>query len=179
MRTVGTSLRGFTLLELLIASTITAIIVVIVFSAFQVASKKLPNDSRILQALGYIKRRQGYWQESLNDLIKAFELNPKSSEQAREISVNYINMRNYKQARIYIDQSIALAPDQQAAYVFKALSYWQEYGGLAKARQALKAMPQVKNWFYYYFWTLQEIYEKNYTQALDLLSKAPNDVLVA
>lgn len=36
---VAASRRGFTLLELLIASTITAIIVVIVLSAFQVASK--------------------------------------------------------------------------------------------------------------------------------------------
>ncbi len=63
---------------------------------------------------------------------------------AREISVNFINMRDYEQARKYLDQSIALAPDQQAAYVFKAVCYWQETGGLPLARQALENMPEVK-----------------------------------
>jgi len=148
-------------------------------TTFQIAEEKLPNDNRVLEAVGYIKRRQGSWQESLNDLIKAFELNPKSSDQAREIGVNYINLRDYKQARAYFDRSIALVPDQQAAYVFKAVSYWQEPGGLAPARKVLEAMPQVKNWFYYYFCILQEIYEKNYAKALDLLSIAPFEVIEA
>jgi len=144
--------------------------------AFQIASKKLPNDNRILEAIGYIIRRQGHWEASLKDLKKALELNPKSSSLAREIGVNLINMRDYQQSINYLNRSIALAPDQQSAYVFKALNYWCGYGDTKAARKALEAMPQIKNWFYYYFWIIQEIYEKNYQKALELLSSAPGNV---
>ncbi len=145
--------------------------------AFQIAAEKLPNDGRILGALGYIIRRQGHWKKSLEYLLRAFELNPKSSEQAREIGVNYIAIRDYKMARTYFNRSIALAPDQQAAYVFKAMSYWMEKDSLPLARQVLESMPKVNNWFYYYFWFLQELYERNYEKALDLLVLIPTDVL--
>jgi hypothetical protein len=37
-------------------------------------------------------------------------------------------------------------------------------------------MPQVKNWFYDYFWIIQEIYEKNYQTALDLLNATDAEV---
>jgi len=144
--------------------------------AFKTAEEKLPNDNRLLEAIGYIKRRQGEWEASLKDLEKAFALDPKSSALAREIGVNLANMRNYQKSLTYFDQSIALAPDQQASYVFKALAYWYGSGDVRSARHSLEAMPQVKNWFNYYFWIIHEIYEKNYQRALDLLNETTADV---
>jgi len=148
----------------------------IALKAFQIAGEKLPNDNRLLEAIGYIKRRQGAWKTSLKDLEQALALNPLDSDLLREIGVNYINLRDYQKSLSYFDRSIAQAPDQQAAYVFKAAVFLNGYGDVKSAREVLEAMPQVKNWFYYYFWVIQEIYEKNYQKALDLLNETDTDV---
>jgi non-specific serine/threonine protein kinase len=148
-------------------------------AAFRIAGQKLPNDNRVLAAIAYILRRQGYWKESLTNLEKAFELDPKSPTLARNIGVNLINLREYRQSIAYFDRSIALAPDQQAAYVFKSLVYAGGFGDLKRARQSLEAMPEIKTWFYYYYWMTQELYERNYQKALELLSMVTVDVFEA
>src|SRR5206468_5685574 len=43
-----------------------------------IARKSLPNDSEILELTGYIQRRQGRWEESIQNLERALELDPRN-----------------------------------------------------------------------------------------------------
>jgi serine/threonine-protein kinase len=130
-----------------------------------IAEKGLPNDSRILEYIGYILRRQGNFEEAINNLKKVFELNPQDAHILWEIGNTYQTLRRYQEAEPYYDRSISLAPDQTTAYMEKVFNYWL-LGLLEKARATLDEMP--KKWHINWVW--QEIYERNYQGALELLS---------
>jgi len=138
-----------------------------------VAEKGLPNNSRIPEYIGYIRRRQGNFEEAINNLKKVFELNPQDAHLPWELGYTYMTLRRYQEAERYFDRSISLAPDQTVAYLFKADNYRLQ-GSLEKARATLEEMPKktdlesIRDWHIYWFW--QELYERNYQAALELLS---------
>ena len=140
------------------------------------AAEGLPNECEILKASAWIKRRQGRWEEALDSALKAFELSPRDSELAREIGVIYHRTRRYVQAAEYYDISISLAPDQLAAYCFKAWNYWMGWGDLERSRQALEAMPERIGMFSSLFWFWQESEERDYESALGRLASAPEEI---
>jgi serine/threonine-protein kinase len=138
-----------------------------------IAEKDLPNNSRIPEYIGYIRRRQGDFEAAADNLKKAFELSPQAANLAWELGDTYLCLRRYAEAERYYDRSISLAPDQTLAYFNKAINYWLQ-GSLEKARVALEEMPKktdpqsIYNWQIGWIW--QEIYERNYQAALELLS---------
>jgi len=137
-----------------------------------IAGKGLPNNIKIPEYIGYIKRRQGNFEEAINNLKKVFELSPQAANLPYEIGSIYDFLQRYQEAERYFDRSISLAPDQTMAYLFKARSYWLQ-GSLEKARATLEEMPKktdpqsIYTWHIYWIW--QELYERNYQAALELL----------
>ena len=137
------------------------------------AEKDLPNNSRIPEHIGYILSRQGNFEESINNLKKAFELSPQEALLALELGDHYMVLRRYQEAERYYDRLISLAPDQMAGYASKASNYWMQ-GSLEKARATLEEMPKktdpqsIRGW--HKMWVVQEIFERNYQAALELLS---------
>jgi serine/threonine-protein kinase len=136
-----------------------------------IAEKGLPNDSGIQSYIGYVRRRQGNFEEAVSYLKKAIELDPQSAFAAGELGDTYQALRRYQEAERYYDRSISLAPDQTTAYMYKADNYRLQ-GSLEKARATLEEMPKktdpasIRNWHIYWVW--QEIYERNYPIALEL-----------
>ena len=56
----------------------------------EVAAQSLPNDPRVFELKGYIKRRQGRWEESTQNLERAIELDPRNIlHVAADCAVNY------------------------------------------------------------------------------------------
>ncbi len=138
-----------------------------------IAEKDLPNNSRISEYIGYIRRRLGNFEAAADNLKKAFELNPQDAILLWELGGTYDFLRRYAEAVRYYDRSISLAPDQTTAYLYKAFSYWLQ-GSLEKARATLEEMPKktdpqsIHDW--HINWIYQELYERNYQAALELLS---------
>jgi TolB-like protein/Flp pilus assembly protein TadD len=137
------------------------------------AAKDLPNNSRIPECIGYILARQGNFEESINNLKKAFELNPQEARLARELGDHSQPLRRYEEAERYYDRSISLDPDQIGAYGWKAFNYWLQ-GSLEKARATLEEMPKKTDpqslHAWHIWWVYQRICERNYQAALELLS---------
>jgi serine/threonine-protein kinase len=137
-----------------------------------IAEKALPNNSRITAYIGYIRRRQGNFEEAIIKLKKAFELNPQDAHLPWELGDTYLVLRKYQEAEDYYDLSISLAPDQMWAYTEKVSFYWN-LGSLEKARATLEEMPKktdlesISDWHFYWAW--QEIYEGKHQEALELL----------
>jgi serine/threonine-protein kinase len=137
------------------------------------AEKDLPNNSRILEYIGYIRRRQGNFEAAVDNLEKAFELNPQALNLLWELGKTYRGLRRYPEAERYYDRCISLAPDHPRPYTSKSSLYRSE-GLLEKARATLEEMPRktdpesINAWHINWIW--QELFERNYQAALELLS---------
>src|SRR5204862_5729797 len=61
----------------------------------EVAAQGLPNDARVGQLKGYIKRRQGRWDESIRDLNRAIELDPRNILTLQQTAQTHQVLRRY------------------------------------------------------------------------------------
>jgi TolB-like protein/tRNA A-37 threonylcarbamoyl transferase component Bud32/Flp pilus assembly protein TadD len=146
--------------------------------ALAIAERSMPDDQDVLIANFAIRRRQGRLDESLESVQRAFELSPLEDDLPREIGVIHMMNRDPVQALESFDESIALAPDQQAAYMFKMLSHWA-LGDVASARQEFERMPQTPGAFLTYYQVGQDAMERNWNQALVHLDESPADLIEA
>jgi TolB-like protein/Tfp pilus assembly protein PilF/predicted Ser/Thr protein kinase len=143
---------------------------------FDIALEGRPNDARVLEAIAYVKRRQGHFEEAANLLKKVLELSPRDANVAAEIGYTYTTMRRYAGAQRYFERSISIAPDQDIAYTFKAANFWLWKGDLPAARAVLEKMPVVDLQYTLPIWYEQELLERDYEAALERLSESRGDL---
>jgi serine/threonine-protein kinase len=96
----------------------------------------------MLTLLADIYRRQGRFEYALESLLKAMELDPRSSYLALEIGVTYFWMQKYPEADRSLDRTISLVPDQALLYIFKARNRVSWHGSGQEAWEALEQAPQ-------------------------------------
>ena len=78
---------------------------------FEVAKSRDPNNADVLQAMGYVQRRQGNWDEAYKNLRRALELEPTSVDLFGAVIETAIYMRRYEDADRYIERGHAFAPE--------------------------------------------------------------------
>ena len=81
----------------------------------------LPNESRIPLLAGYIDRRQGRWEKSLEEITQALELNPRDFSVLQQIALTYEALGRYKEMAATLDRVLALAPKDVPSRVRRAL----------------------------------------------------------
>jgi TolB-like protein/Tfp pilus assembly protein PilF len=86
----------------------------------ELARKTLPNDARIFQLMGYIQRRQGHWEESTENLQRAFDLNPRDLETVQQIAMSDGLFRRYAEETSFLDRACAIDPTQVESKVARA-----------------------------------------------------------
>jgi len=75
-----------------------------------IASRSLPNDSRIFEWNGYIDRRQNRWHDAIRNFNHAVDLDPQNPKLLTAAKTTYWLLRDYKNARELHDRVIALNP---------------------------------------------------------------------
>jgi tetratricopeptide (TPR) repeat protein len=80
----------------------------------------LPNESRIPLLAGYIDRRQGRWEKSLEEMKQALELDPRNFSILQQISLTYQALRRYKETATTLDRALAIAPNDVPSRVRRA-----------------------------------------------------------
>ncbi|MFL6504735.1 MAG: protein kinase domain-containing protein [Candidatus Udaeobacter sp.] len=85
-----------------------------------IASRSLPNESRIPLLTGYIDRRQGHWEESLKEMKQALQLDPHNFSILQQISLTYQALHRYEEALSTLDSVLAIAPKDAASRVRRA-----------------------------------------------------------
>ena len=85
-----------------------------------VARRTLPNESRIPLMSGYIDRRQGRWEKSLEEMKQALELDPHNFSILQQISLTYQALRRYKEMAATLDSALAIAPKDVPSRVRRA-----------------------------------------------------------
>jgi serine/threonine protein kinase/tetratricopeptide (TPR) repeat protein len=88
---------------------------------FYTVLKQRPGDFETNAAIGFIKRRQGKWDEALRIFERTITMNPRS------YMANYDNLGNtymclgrYDKAENYVDRALSLVPNMPSAYIAKA-----------------------------------------------------------
>jgi TolB-like protein/tRNA A-37 threonylcarbamoyl transferase component Bud32/Flp pilus assembly protein TadD len=100
-------------------------------SELVIAQRTLPNESRIPLLSGYIDRRQGHWEKSLEEMKQALELDPRNFSVLQQISLTYEALRRYKEMAVTLDNVLAIAPKDIPSRVRRA---WVDLEGHADAR---------------------------------------------
>ncbi|MCK5347294.1 MAG: tetratricopeptide repeat protein, partial [Candidatus Heimdallarchaeota archaeon] len=131
---------------------------------FAIAEKYLPNDSRIFHVKGVIKKRQGNFEQAIEYLKKASELNPQEADNLSEIALSMQYLRNFSEAEKYYNQAISLAPDRVWVYEEFAELYYRWQGNLIKARKVMEQSPDKSG--HNDYWYELEYREGNYQEAL-------------
>ena len=81
----------------------------------------LPNESRIPLLAGYIDRRQGRWEKSLEEMTQALELNPRDFSVLQQIALTYEALGSYKEMASTLDRVLSLSPKDVPSRVRRAL----------------------------------------------------------
>src|SRR4030095_834452 len=79
-----------------------------------------PNDPWVFQLIGYIRRRQGRWEESTQNLERAVDLDPRNFALLRQIAILYDDLRRYADQQAVLDRALALRPDDLEVKIDRA-----------------------------------------------------------
>ncbi len=103
---------------------------------------KMPNNAEAYEILAYTQRRQGKWQESINNLHKATELDPRNEETFASLANTYQLVRDYPTALGMLDKALKLAPEslQTVAEKGDLLVKWK--GDTSYFKEILADLPE-------------------------------------
>jgi serine/threonine protein kinase/Flp pilus assembly protein TadD len=147
---------------------------------FAIARKSQPNNIDLLRFVGFVQRRQGKFEQALDNIKRASELDPVYSHLAMEVAITYVLLRNYPEAERHFDRAISLAPDLPEAYNRKAWLYLRWQGSSEKARailqEALQNIESAEDPDIVSSLVKIDVFDGNYQEALDRLSLKSEDV---
>jgi len=101
---------------------------------FEAALRLQPSNSELLQAMGYVERRRGRWEESLAHFVEALRYDPRSGVRSFDVGDNYLSLRMFGEADHYLDRAMTLSSDWSNPYVYRAWLQVVWRGDLARAR---------------------------------------------
>jgi serine/threonine protein kinase/Flp pilus assembly protein TadD len=85
------------------------------------AGLSLPNESRIPLLAGYIDRREGRWEKSLEKLTQALELSPRDFSVLQQIALTYEALGRYNEMATTLDRVLVISPKDIPSRVRRAL----------------------------------------------------------
>jgi serine/threonine protein kinase len=104
---------------------------------FGIAEKMQPNNADVLEAMGYVQRRQGKWEESVKNIERAVELDPKTTDRIGNLVQTLIYMRRWDEAESYIAHGLETDPNSIVFKSYHALILLARSGDGKGAREIL------------------------------------------
>jgi TolB-like protein/Tfp pilus assembly protein PilF len=89
--------------------------------AFARAIERGVNRAMSLEFSGYVKRRQGKWQEAIALHAQSAEVDPRNANIFAEQAATYRALRRFAEAQAAIDRALAIVPDSQIFLAQKAM----------------------------------------------------------
>lgn len=75
-----------------------------------VAYSRKTIDPRVPELRGYIEGPRGKHEESLRNLQRAIELDPRNFFTLEQIALRYQNLRRYQDMKVVLDRALAIQP---------------------------------------------------------------------
>jgi TolB-like protein len=95
------------------------------------AQSALPNNAQVLALTSFIDRRQSRWQEAVQSLERALELDPRNWYYLQQISLSYHFLRRYNDEIAALERVSAILPDD---VIMKVARAWVEMEWKADTR---------------------------------------------
>jgi TolB-like protein len=86
----------------------------------EVAHRSIPGDPWVAALQAYIERRQGRWNESLRDLERSIELDPRNILTLQQTALTYQCLRRYAEAAAMLTRILAFEPNDAVTKVWHA-----------------------------------------------------------
>ena len=77
---------------------------------FQQAEKGLPNNVDITNAIAFIQRRLGHWEEAIDRFRRVVELDPRNTNAYNDLAATYSALRRFPEALATLDRVLAWEP---------------------------------------------------------------------
>jgi len=81
----------------------------------EAAHAGLPNSAGVYSMFGFIKRRQGKWEEAISGFKQAIALDPLSTYLISQLAAGYDGMRRYPEEKATLQRILDLTPDDLTA----------------------------------------------------------------
>ena len=105
---------------------------------FDIAEEGMPNADELLEDRAAIWRREGKFEEARQSQMRALELNPRSVDNAMQLSITCAAMRRYQEAEEVLNRLESLYPRYQGLYGWWSWITWQWTGDAARALAILE-----------------------------------------
>ena len=127
-------------------------------------AEDFPYEMEVIEAIAWIYRRQGRFEEFIAQIQRALALDPKDLSKNFELANAYRATRRFDEAIAAIDRTIALAPERPDLYERKAWILSAKHGSTQEARKILAEAPVADPMAS----TLEdfEYFDRNYAKAL-------------
>jgi TolB-like protein/class 3 adenylate cyclase len=86
-----------------------------------IARRALPNEPLVLVLAGYIDRRQGRWEQSIQELESALDLDPRNVFILQQISFTYEFLRRFTDMAVVLDRVLTIEPKDVTTRVQRAV----------------------------------------------------------
>jgi len=140
---------------------------------WSIAEKGLPNNAELLMARAMVRLAEGRMEESIEGLEKATRLSPKDVSAFSDLAWAYMWAHRFPESIAAADRAIALAPDQNWPYLYRAIGYYAWKGPRPEGRAALASVDHSYSWYFWGMYNL-EVAEGNFDAAFALVAALPD-----
>lgn len=107
----------------------------------EVARPSLPNDPQIFELTAYIQRRQGRWEESIQNLKRALELDPRNLDTLQQLALSYGDLGRYADEKSVLDRALTVEPNDATT---KAMHAYLELDWKADTRPLHQTIDEIR-----------------------------------
>lgn len=141
---------------------------------FTLALQLQPNNPEIISSIGYVKRRQGKFQESLDLLTRSCELDPKSWDHWSELAFLELIMRHYNSADEHYKRAVLiLGKGSTFLATMHSLAIFSMKGDVKAAQETFNnELDETTSWIYKQWSSRFHISEGNFPAAQKDLARS-------
>jgi TolB-like protein len=141
-------------------------------AALERARSLLPGSAEVLEAIAKVDRRQGHWQDALEHMRQAAELDPRNTGLLGSWALSLAQLRRFTEARALADRALDIAPGDPAMISLQVFSL-QADGDLDHAQSLLDgAASSLTEVDLYDYQMLQQLYRRDPQSVIAALQPA-------
>jgi len=134
-----------------------------------------PNNAEIIAAIGYVERRLGRWEESIETLDRAISLDPMNSDLHWNQGATHTWLRSYEKARSAYEKSLSLAPDYHLVKILDAEINILWRGDTETVRTFVENYSHIKR-EHPVSWLFLQFSIRDYQDMIRTVSQVPGDI---
>jgi TolB-like protein/Flp pilus assembly protein TadD len=134
---------------------------------FRAARESAPNDTDVIQAVSFVQRRLGHFDEAIVEMHRAIELNPRHVYVYQNLAETYSCVRRFREALAAAESASILQPADATSLCLKASLLWRSTGNFQPVEPLLAnstAIPETR--------ARQFLFQRDYAAAIGVLSNS-------